>query len=153
MGNGGTQQSYIGAGHYWGSAPGVTHTGGGAVNFPDSWSVRAVLSTAGEIRGYVYPSRDSSSKKYGDVIHGAEKMPNGQWVTLESEVIANTAGASNGVLRTFVNGKLSNEARDILFRQSEKVFPKGMGMLIRNNSSAKNDEVIFIRNWKIYTRP
>ena len=104
----GTLQSYIGAGHYWGSAPGVTRTGGGAVNFPDSWSLRAVHALDGTVRGYVYPTRPTSSQLYGDVIHGTQTLPLGRWVTLESEIISNDAGVSNGELRTLVDHVVSN---------------------------------------------
>ncbi len=151
--NPGTLQSYIGAGHYWGSAPGVTHTGGGAVNFPDSWSIRAVHSLDGKVRGYVYPTRARSNTSYGDVIHGTQNLPVGRWVTLESEIISNDPGTANGVLRTLVDGKVSNETTNLFLRNANNVYPKGMGMLIRNNSRAKKTETVYIRNWRIYTKP
>ena len=149
-----TLQSYIGAGHYWGSRPGVTHAPGGSVNFNDAWTVRAVLHPAGTIRGYIYEARSPSSTQYGTVIHGTEVLPTDQWVRIESEVISNKpASSANGIVRTIVNGVVSNETTGIKLRQHDDVYPKGQGMLIRNNASAATVETIYIRNWQIYTKP
>lgn len=149
-----TIQSYIGAGHYWGSRPGVIHAPGGAVNFNDAWTIRAVLHPEGTIRGYIYEARSPSSAAFGTVIPGTEVLPTNQWVLIESEVISNTpASSANGILRTIVNGVTSNETTGIILRQHDDVYPKGQGMLIRNNARATKVETVYIRNWRIYTKP
>jgi hypothetical protein len=147
-----SKQSYIWAGHYWGSAPGVIHTGGAATNHPDSWSMRAVQAPDGTIRWYAYWALPSSTKTYWDVIHGRQKLALGQWVTIESEVVQNLdPNKSDWRLSTYVNSVLSAEKKHRV-RRTNDTYPKGMGMLIRNNAGSKQEEVIYIRNWKIYTR-
>lgn len=148
-----SKQSYIGAGHYWGSAPGVTHTGGAATNHPDSWSIRAIHALDGTMRGYGYLSLPKTATSYGDVYHGTQKLPLGKWVTLETEVVANNPPASDGTIRTIVDQLISNEETGKFIRNASNVYPKGMGMLIRNNARAQQTETIYIRNWRIYTKP
>ena len=145
-------QSYIGVGHLWGARPNVTHTGGAATNHPDSWSMRAVQALNGIIRGYAYWSLPSSATSYGDVIHGTQTLPLGQWVTIELEVVQNVdPNASDGRLTTFVDFVKTAEKTNRV-RMFSDTHPRGFGMLIRNNAGATKVERTYHRRWKLYTR-
>jgi len=47
------------------------------------------------------------------------KLERGAWVTFEEEVVLNTPGAHNGMLRVWINGKLRFERKDLMFNSKE----------------------------------
>lgn len=50
------------------------------------------------------------------------RMPQGQWVSVEQEVILNTPGAPDGILRVWIDGKLQLNKTGIQFRQDNSGF-------------------------------
>jgi hypothetical protein len=47
------------------------------------------------------------------------KLERGAWVTLEEEVVLNTPGAHNGILRVWINGKMRFERKNLMFNPRE----------------------------------
>ncbi|HRD77084.1 MAG TPA: hypothetical protein PK264_14330 [Hyphomicrobiaceae bacterium] len=43
-------------------------------------------------------------------------MPKGQWVQIEQEIVLNTPGKRDGILRLWVDGRLASERRNVAFR-------------------------------------
>ncbi len=54
------------------------------------------------------------------------KMPRGQWVNIEQEVLLNTPDASNGHLRVWVDGRLGLDRRNVQLRTDEAVRFEGV---------------------------
>jgi hypothetical protein len=78
---------------------------------------------AGEVYAYV-PDKIG---KYGESISpGAWTFTQGQWQHLEQEVIVNHLGASDGVLRVWVDGDLVVNRTDMLYRVSDSVLVAGL---------------------------
>jgi Polysaccharide lyase 14 len=53
-------------------------------------------------------------------------MPTGQWVRLEQEVVLNTTGQSDGILRVWVDGRLAIDRDDFLYRGRPGVTISGV---------------------------
>jgi hypothetical protein len=53
-------------------------------------------------------------------------LPRGRWVRLEQEVVLNRPGASDGVLRVWVDGAMKLESRNLAFRDKDDQSLKGV---------------------------
>jgi hypothetical protein len=103
--------------------------GGMAVDGTDGWSLRGGYILNCDQNNPIYPRVVLSSYAYhGDMVGSygqhwawtgkgdAGLMSLNQWFCVEGEVKVNTPGVHNGVLRTWVNGRLAFEKTDILLR-------------------------------------
>ncbi len=144
---------YIGHGHHWGSAPGVTTFPSGSRNRNDGWSVRAPLGRSNTHIIYYYPSLPSSTPGAG-ITKASKELPLfGEWMLMELEVISNSpASSSNGRINLYRNGTLIASETNIRLRTKDNVFPKGYGIFIRHNEFAPGDEISYFYDWKMYTR-
>lgn len=150
----GLTQGYIGAGHYWGSRPGVTHSPGGAKYYDDAFSFRTINTRSRTIAPYLYTSKSSSNGSYGSSPGGKITPPLGRWVLIETEIVLNfPASSANGAVRSFVDGSLSGVQENTQLRNDPDAFMKGFSIFIRDNKGAPFKEVQYFKNWKIYTRP
>lgn len=63
----------------------------------------------------------------GDAIErGKIRLPRGEWVRLEQEVVLNTPGQADGVLRVWVDGSLIADRRNMAFREDEATSIAGV---------------------------
>lgn len=53
------------------------------------------------------------------------KLPRGQWVRIEQEVVLNTPGERDGVLRVWIDGELKLEATSMSYRSDDKAVFTG----------------------------
>ena len=144
---------YIGHGHHWGSAPGVTTFPSGARHRTDGWSVRAPLGRSNTHTIYYYPSLPSSTTGYGITKASKEFPLFGEWMLMELEVISNSpASSSNGRINLYRNGTLIASETNVRLRTKDNVYPKGYGIFIRHNEYAPQDEITYFYDWKMYTR-
>lgn len=56
----------------------------------------------------------------------ASELPRGRWVAIEQEMILNTPGMRDGVLRLWLDGALKFEAKDLSFRDKPEVKISGV---------------------------
>ena len=54
------------------------------------------------------------------------ELPRGRWVSVDQEVILNTPGKSDGVLRVWLDGRLSFENRTVAFRTDAAAAVRGI---------------------------
>src|SRR6266550_5952323 len=106
-------------GLYGGDAP------SGGADTSRGFSTRYMWRTAGA--GEVYAYVPEKTGVYGESISpGAWTFTPGQWQRLEQEVIVNHIGASDGVLRVWVDGTLVASRSDILYRVADNVLVAGL---------------------------
>ncbi len=101
-----------------GKLPGLyggTRVSGGRIpDGTDGFSTRFMWRTGGMGEAYVYMP---SSKQWGSSLgRGSFMFKRGEWQCLEQELILNTPGQPNGVLRTWSDGVLAYENENLLFR-------------------------------------
>lgn len=105
-------------GLYGGEAP----SGGDKVDGENGFSMRFMWREEGQ--GELYPYIVG---REGDSIgRGMWTFPTGRWVTLEQEIILNTPGEENGVVRVWVDGEPILELEDVVYRTTEDVTVDGL---------------------------
>jgi hypothetical protein len=164
---------YLRFGNDWnpsagGKLPGFAGTygkagwGGRKPDGTDGWSARGRYMTpivdVGEaypIGSYVYHA--AMSKKYGDG-WGWNLGPMGlleknRWYSVEQHVKLNDPGASNGVLRAWVDGVLVFERSDIRFRETHDLGIETLWMNVYHGGTARapSDLSLYIDNVVIAT--
>ena len=65
--------------------------------------------------------------KAGRTLSGkAFEIPRGRWVALEQEIVLNSPGSDDGILRVWVDGSLKDERSNIAWRKSDKITVEGV---------------------------
>jgi len=91
--------------------------GGKAVDGQSGFSARFMWRTSGQGEVYAYiPGKPDGRGMSID--RGAWTFPRGRWVRMEEEIVLNTPGASDGLLRVWVDGQLRLRHDDIRYRSS-----------------------------------
>jgi hypothetical protein len=54
------------------------------------------------------------------------ELPRGRWITVDQEVILNTPGQSNGIVRVWLDGKLRFESRGLALRSNDQAAVRGV---------------------------
>jgi hypothetical protein len=101
---------------------------GGAVA-DAGFSTRLMWRAAGrgELYAYLPLAGNTSGRQYGQSLgRGAWRFPAGRWVTVEQEIVLNDPGAANGIARVWIDGVLSLERRDLVFRHVPAVRIEGL---------------------------
>jgi len=78
---------------------------------------------AGELYAYLPRRRQRHGESVG---RGAWRFPTGRWVSIEQEIVLNTPEAADGVVRIWVDGRLSLERRDLRWREHAGVLIEGL---------------------------
>lgn len=104
-----------------GKLPGIgskeASSGGGKPNGRDGWSVRAMWDQNGHLGQYVY--HVDQPKHFGEFIPWVGSTPEkGKWHHIKTYVRLNDAGQRNGMIRTWLNGQIVLDKRDMRFRLS-----------------------------------
>ena len=149
----GKSGTYIGMGHVWGSADNVTDIPHSSVNFDNAWSFRLTLGSSNRFAPYVYiPNKPNAygiglfTDKY------AQDYPCDEWLNMEMEIIQNDVGEKNGIVRTYLDGTLEDEALNFESRIYPDVRPKGHGVFVKHNSGPNDPETTYMKSWKLYIK-
>jgi hypothetical protein len=101
-----------------GLAGGSANTGGDRPNGSDGFSARMMWRPGGKVVQYLY--HPDQLGVWGDDLPwdrgGARSFRPGTWHAVRHEIVLNTPGRHDGVLRGFFDGELALERRDLRFR-------------------------------------
>lgn len=97
---------------------GASNTNGRIPNGRDGWSVRMMWQKDGTLVQYVYHPDQPS--RFGDLIPlDMPPLTLGQWHTVQTRVSLNKAGQSNGLIKTWIDGKVVLDRRGLRFRTGD----------------------------------
>lgn len=90
---------------------------------PEAFSARLAWDDSGQLD--ILSQAPAGSRLLSNERHTVE-MPRGRWVAVDQEVILNTPGNSDGVLRVWLDGKLSFESHKVAFRTDAAATVRGI---------------------------
>jgi hypothetical protein len=90
----------------------------GAVSSRIAWRESGGLELRAQIADWL-----ESRRVTGDRIY---MLPRGQWVALEQEIVLNTPGAKDGILRVWADGALVLEKKDLAIREKAQTQITGV---------------------------
>jgi len=112
---------FVKGGKLPGIAGGTANTGGRRPNGKDGWSVRMMWNRHGKLIQYVYHS--DQLKQFGEIMEwDMEKLELGKWHNIKTTVRINTPGKRNGMIKSWLNGKLVLDRNDLRFRNTNKLL-------------------------------
>ena len=149
---------FVKGGKLPGIGGGKSNTNGAIPNGADGWSVRMMWDKDGKLVQYVY--HPDQPGKYGDVMPLAMKKPItlGRWHTVQTMVLLNQPGHRNGIIKTWLDGKLVLNRQGMRFRNVDRLeidrllfatFFGGSGPYW----APQQDEYAFIDDIRISPRP
>lgn len=107
--------SFVRGGKLPGIGGGVSNTNGKIPNGKDGWSVRMMWQKDGSLIQYVYHPDQPS--RFGDLMpFDMLALSLGQWHTVQTRVTLNQAGRRNGLIKTWLDGKVVLNRRRLRFR-------------------------------------
>lgn len=92
---------------------------------PEAFSVRVAWDDKGQLDLHTQFPGMNTSRALSNELDTAE-LPRGRWVTVDQEVILNTPGLSDGVVRVWVDGKLRYESRKATYRAETAAAVRGV---------------------------
>lgn len=92
---------------------------------PDAFSTRLAWNADGMLEIYGHMPGLTSARGVTNQL-GETSLPRGRWVAVDQEVVLNTPGRSDGVLRVWLDGKLSLESRGLSFRADKESAIRGI---------------------------
>ena len=148
---------FVKGGKLPGVGGGISNTNGDIPNGADGWSVRMMWDKDGKLVQYVYHPDQPS--KYGDVMpFDMDKLELGKWHTVQTMVMLNKPGHKNGVVKSWLDGKLVLNKQGMRFRNVNRLeidrllfasFFGGSGPYW----APQKDEYAFIDDIRISTKP
>ena len=146
-----TTRSYIGVGHIWGTRDGVYPPPSGGNQRDDGFTIRGVSGlNNGRYSQYVYDCENT--KSFGDTTASSHSLITGEWVTLQMRIKLNSPVSEANAEIDFYNGTtLMNSTADRI-RCYDDVYFKGFGFFVHHVTGAPEDETLWARNWKIWTK-
>ncbi len=103
---------------------GLGPSGGKKVTGTNGFSTRYMWRRKGD--GEVYAYIIGNDRRGISLERGAWRFPRGKWTRLEQEVVLNTPGKQDGVVRVWVNGKLRMEKTGLVYRTTPDVTISGV---------------------------
>jgi hypothetical protein len=111
---------FVKGGKLPGIGGGTSNTNGKIPTGYDGWSVRMMWGKQGELVQYVYHPNQPS--QFGDIMPLAIPPINrGKWYTVQTLVQLNQAGKKNGLIRTWINGKVVLNRANMYFRKGNNL--------------------------------
>ena len=111
---------FVKGGKLPGIAGGTANTSGNKPNGSDGWSVRMMWSRDGKLVQYVY--HPDQKRSFGDAFEWKMlPLKINEWHTIKTRVRMNTPGKRNGLIQSWLNGKLVLDRRDVRFRDNHKL--------------------------------
>ncbi|MEZ5910255.1 MAG: hypothetical protein R3D31_15755 [Hyphomicrobiaceae bacterium] len=108
-------------GLFGGDAP----AGGKPVDGKAGFSARFMWRAKGDGEVYAYVPGAPAGRGLS-IDRGKFAFPRGKWVRLEQEIVLNKPGASDGILRVWVDGRLKIEKTDMTFRTTDTFAVTGV---------------------------
>ena len=94
---------------------GTANSNGKTPNERDGWSVRMMWTKDGNLIQYVYHPDQPS--RFGDLIPlDIQPLSLGKWHTVQTRVTLNQAGKKNGLIKTWIDGKVVLNRHQMRFR-------------------------------------
>jgi hypothetical protein len=90
---------------------------------PEAFSARLSWDDSGRLN--ILAQAQGGARPLANERHTAE-LPRGRWVAVDQEVILNTPGQNDGVLRVWLDGKLSFESLKVAFRTDAGAAVRGI---------------------------
>jgi hypothetical protein len=91
---------------------------------PNAFSARLAWNSDGKLDIYGHMPGLVSSRGISE--HNEVSLPRGRWIAVDQEVVLNTPGRNDGVLRVWLDGKLSFESRAVGFRTDKDSAIRGI---------------------------
>ncbi len=92
---------------------------------PEAFSVRVAWNEKGELDLHTQLPGVATSRALSNEREAAE-LPRGRWVTVDQEVILNTPGHNDGIVRVWVDGRLRFESQQVAFRTNTAAAVRGV---------------------------
>ena len=103
---------------------GTGPSGGKKVTGKNGFSTRFMWRRDGD--GEVYAYVIGNDRRGISIDRGAWRFPKGKWTRLEQEVVLNTPGKEDGVVRVWMNGALVIERADLSYRTIPEITIRGV---------------------------
>lgn len=111
---------FVNGGKLPGIGGGSSNTNGKIPTGYDGWSVRMMWEKTGKLIQYVYHPDQPS--RFGDIMPlNMPPITRGKWYTIQTMVQLNQAGKKNGVIKTWVNGKVVLNRPNMYFRKGDNL--------------------------------
>jgi len=109
---------FVRGGKLPGLAGGTANTGGNKPNGRDGWSSRIMWRDQGKIVQYVYhpDQKDKFGKDFVWDIEGETYFEPGLWYRVETWIKLNSPGKNNGIVESWLDGKLALKNKKMRFR-------------------------------------
>jgi hypothetical protein len=91
---------------------------------PDAFSVRLAWDDKGNL-DILSHMPGASAPRLANERSGTE-LPRGRWVSVDQEVVLNTPGRADGLVRVWLDGKLHFESRKVAFRADSQAAVRGV---------------------------
>ncbi len=139
---------------------GEGNTGGDKPNGKDGWSARMMWRSGGQAVQYLYHPDQPTT--YGEDLDwtaaSAKEFPTEKWVRVTHQIVMNTPGQKNGVVRGWCDGELALERTDIRFRDVDSFAIDGFyfSTFFGGNSSdwqASKNEYVDFDDFVVSTKP
>jgi hypothetical protein len=92
---------------------------------PDAFSTRLAWNADGVVEIYGHMPGLASSRGITNE-RGEASLARGRWIAVDQEVVLNTPGRRDGVLRVWLDGKLSLESRSLSYRADKESAIRGI---------------------------
>ncbi len=96
---------------------------GGDRKAPEAFSARLAWDDKGQL-DIVAHAPEAPARLRNE--RSAPELPRGRWVMVDQEVVVNTPGRSDGILRVWLDGKLQFENRGVAFRKDAGSAVRGV---------------------------
>lgn len=111
---------FVKGGKLPGIGGGTSNTNGHKPTGNDGWSVRMMWQKDGSLVQYIY--HPDQPRRFGDFIpFDMQPLTLGKWHTLQTRVTLNQAGKKNGIIRTWLDGKIVLDLRNMRFRNGKNL--------------------------------
>jgi hypothetical protein len=92
---------------------------------PDAFSTRLAWNADGMLEIFGHMPGLASTRGVTNEL-GETPLPRGRWIAVDQEVVLNTPGRRDGVLRVWLDGRLSLESRSLSFRADKDSAIRGI---------------------------
>lgn len=110
---------FVKGGKLPGVGGGTTNSNGDIPTGYDGWSVRMMWDHDAKLVQYVY--HPDQPGKYGDIMDTKVPVMLDEWMTIQTKVVMNTLGKKDGVIKTWINGTVVIDRKDMQFRKTDEL--------------------------------
>ncbi len=112
---------FVKGGKLPGIAGGTANTGGRKPNGNDGWSVRMMWDRHSKLIQYVY--HPDQPRQFGEIMKwDMEKLELGKWHNIKTTVRINSPSKRNGMIKSWLDGKLVLDRNDLRFRNTNRLL-------------------------------